>query len=381
MGLLAAIGNARANLKEKSRLESLGNELAKRDSELMRDRDRLQSIKDEMFSSLELINKEKSLGFPWLAQAYSDYKILCELRLADDLETRQRPARRAAEEVRTLAREKSALRRENRVLRKVHRYYEALFPWLIDFKGDELDELIRQVSEPKDANAGDDEGEDPAKEWLTQAERDSTELTRAEKFQRSLDRYWQSKKTPWRLGRDYERYVGFVHERDGFNVEYHGIEFGIEDLGRDLICSKGGEIRVVQCKYWNMAKTIHEKHVCQVFGTAEVYRKLIAAEKILFDHPIVIPCLYVSCPASPKAQEFAAALGVELIDNCPLKRYPIIKCNVSIRGRTRIYHLPFDQQYDRTLIDYEDECYVETVAEAESLGFRRAYRWRGIKDD
>jgi hypothetical protein len=39
------------------------------------------------------------------------------------------------------------------------------------------------------------------------------------------------------------------------------------------------------------------------------------------------------------------------------------------------YHLPFDQQYDRTkIIPALDECYVRTVAEAEERGFRRAFR-------
>jgi hypothetical protein len=70
-------------------------------------------------------------------------------------------------------------------------------------------------------------------------------------------------------------------------------------------------------------------------------------------------------------------LGVQIVQNIPLGRYPAIKCNVSLRDSTKIYHLPFDQQYDRTLIEFKDECYVETVAEAESLGFRRAFRWRG----
>lgn len=38
------------------------------------------------------------------------------------------------------------------------------------------------------------------------------------------------------------------------------------------------------------------------------------------------------------------------------------------------------RQYDRTLIEYKDECYVQTVAEAEALGFRRAFRWKGLKE-
>jgi hypothetical protein len=36
---------------------------------------------------------------------------------------------------------------------------------------------------------------------------------------------------PGHIGRDYERYVGCLHERDGFSVEYLGIACGYEDLG------------------------------------------------------------------------------------------------------------------------------------------------------
>jgi len=89
----------------------------------------------------------------------------------------------------------------------------------------------------------------------------------------------------------------------------------------------------------------------------------------------------VSCTASPTANEFAQMLGVKLMDNFPFRPYPIIKCNVSLRDGSKIYHLPFDQQYDRTLIEYEDECYVQTVAEAEASGFRRAYRWPGNRQE
>jgi hypothetical protein len=62
--------------------------------------------------------------------------------------------------------------------------------------------------------------------------------------------------------------------------------------------------------------------------------------------------------------------------------YPCIKCNISRTDDTKIYHLPFDQQYDKTIIEPDRmECYVETVEEAETLGFRRAFRWKGTPDD
>jgi len=44
-----------------------------------------------------------------------------------------------------------------------------------------------------------------------------------------------------------------------------------------------------------------------------------------------------------------------------------------MRDGVKIYHLPFDQQYDRTkIIPDKGEKYVYTVAEAEKAGFRRA---------
>ncbi|OYO31097.1 hypothetical protein CD932_08160 [Janthinobacterium sp. PC23-8] len=58
------------------------------------------------------------------------------------------------------------------------------------------------------------------------------------------------------------------------------------------------------------------------------------------------------------------------------KDYPLIKCNVN--GRNKIYHLPFDQQYDRVRISpARGELYVRTAQEAEKLGFRRAMRHFG----
>ena len=70
-------------------------------------------------------------------------------------------------------------------------------------------------------------------------------------------------------------------------------------------------------------------------------------------------------------------LGVKVLENVMLKPYPSIKCNISRKTGEKIYHLPFDQQYDNTVVEEErNECYVQTVKEAEELGFRHAFRWR-----
>lgn len=80
---------------------------------------------------------------------------------------------------------------------------------------------------------------------------------------------------------------------------------------------------------------------------------------------------------SDTAKRFADALGIKVIQEKTLLRYPIIKCNISNSGE-KIYHLPFDQQYDKTQIIKKGEFYASTVKEAMIQGFRRAFRWSGI---
>jgi hypothetical protein len=70
-------------------------------------------------------------------------------------------------------------------------------------------------------------------------------------------------------------------------------------------------------------------------------------------------------------------LEVECNENIRVSDYPLVKCNISTHDGTRIYHLPFDQQYDQTKINpVKGEKYAYTVAEAERAGFRRAWKWR-----
>ena len=36
------------------------------------------------------------------------------------------------------------------------------------------------------------------------------------------------------VGQDYERYIGYIYEQQGYKVQYHGIKKGFADLGIDL---------------------------------------------------------------------------------------------------------------------------------------------------
>jgi len=316
------------------------------------------------------LSEEKSQGFPWLAQAYADFFHLKDLEKADYLEEKPHPAPKAAEKVREVASQRRVAEKLYRILKYKLEYYENLFPWLVDFTGEDIDDLIRQITERKEKGTEEiEESDDPAKRWLTQAEYSG--LPTVEKYQLALDRYWKKKKSKWEIGRDYERYVGYLYETRGYNVYYQGIVEGLSDLGRDLICRKDNWVEIIQCKYWSRRNPIHEKHIFQLLGTVIAYR---------IDNPKmrVEPWFITSTLLSETAKRFAKELDIRWTENYPLKSYPCIKCNVSRRDGEKIYHLPFDQQYDRTLVEEErNECYVETVKEAEDLKFRRAFRWRG----
>ncbi|MGA8571389.1 MAG: restriction endonuclease [Desulfobaccales bacterium] len=344
-------------------------------------------IKDH-YEAIEVLYKEKSQGFPWLARAYSDYSLLQDSIIADWLETKPHPAVRSAEILRIASMEKTRAKREFRILKYLLEMYESLFPFLIDFRGEDLDDYIR-VQLGKYYKEG--ELQDEVIAYTTEGERNT--LTKQEIFQRALDRYWQKKKNSWELGRVYERYIGYLYEKQGYSVYYQGIIEGLEDLGRDLIAKKGNEIAVIQCKYWSQHRTIHEKHICQLFGTTLKYwiehqkslKSVLGRQKELFQDIIqqkTIKGIFITSTAlSPTAREFADALGIIVKENYMFNKYPSIKCNSSYATGEKIYHLPFDQQYDRTTIEEErNEKYVETVAEAERLGYRRAFRWRGNKD-
>jgi hypothetical protein len=171
------------------------------------------------------------------------------------------------------------------------------------------------------------------------------------------------------IGRFYERYIGYLYEMDGWDVEFFGAVHGFEDMGRDLICKKGKNIEIVQAKCWSENKTIREKHIFQLFGTVISYD---------FENKIpegaAKPVLITTTNLSDIAKFAANRLGI-IVKMIKLDHeYPMIKCNVN-KGE-KIYHLPFDQQYDRIKISYnKGEFYVKTATEAEQKGFRRAHKW------
>lgn len=327
-------------------------------------------------NNIEVLTKEKSKGFPWLADAYAEYFYLQLLKEADYLNNKKHPARVSADKVREIARKRRIIEKKLRIAQGIINYYQDLFPFLEDLLDETEDEMLlyilsRNIEEPiKDVG---EIGIDPVRIYLSNlSEEEYHKLSLTERNQLALDRYWTKRKNNWQLGRDYERYIGYLFEGKEYNVYYQGIMEGFDDLGRDLICKNEEETIIVQCKRWSHYKAIHEKHINQLYGTLIKYR---------IDHPKekVFALLCTTTLLSNRAKEFADYLEVKFIENFPFQEdYPSVKCNISRKNGEKIYHLPFDQQYDRTLIEEErSECYVKTVKEAEELGFRRAWKWRG----
>ncbi len=235
--------------------------------QLRTEQERERKSLDRERGVFETMRASQTEGRELLARAWADYEKARTSAQVEKLRIKGRPARRAADEVRAKGKELAKARRQAKLAEWIVELYEFHFPWLVELR--DLEEEVAYVEglEPAaDAAAEpDDRDADPAAHWLSADEYRA--LRTVERNQRALDRYLRSRKSPWQLGRDYERYIGYLRECDGRQVTYQGIIAGLDDLGRDLLCVSGDEIEVIQCKRWAKHKTIHEKHVFQLLGT------------------------------------------------------------------------------------------------------------------
>ncbi len=330
--------------------------------------------------SIKTLIKEQKNGNPYLAKIISDFFYIRDNKIAELLENKKPPALKAAEEVRKHAYEKRELRRMLRITYNRIKLYENLFPFISDLEPDDIDFLLKQKTEKKNI----EENDDPVREFVPEYDR----LSEEERNQRALERYLKNRnKSNWEIGKMYERYIGYLYEKNGYNVEYIGIEKGFDDLGRDLICKKGNKTLVVQCKHWASSKEIKEAHINQLYGTTVKYfvdkfkerseelKNTLFPDLLIKDEINIKPVLVTSTKLSKTAQDFADALGIEVVSEKSLGDYPMIKCNFNSQTGENIYHLPFDLQYDKVMMQNEKRKYVKTVKEAMDLGCRRAFKW------
>lgn len=280
------------------------------------------------------------------------------------------PARKAAEDVNRYKTLYNKLLVESKEKEYKYEYLLNAFPEIREYI--DSDEDLIAISEHLSYSEL-EESRDRRKDYLSQDE--YKKLSESDKSQLALDRYIARQKSKWQIGRDYEMCCAFFYMKEGYSVELHGIKYRLKDFGRDLIAIKdngplfGKEILIIQCKNWSHTRTIHENVIMQLFGTATEYE----ISNSFYASNEIIPVLAIPphTKLSDEALYFARKLKIK-IRKIPNTEFPRIKCNIN--NGSKIYHLPFDQQYDRTEIKNKGECYAYTVAEAESKGFRRAMR-------
>lgn len=311
----------------------------------------------EYFEKLEEHGKD-----PKIVDAYINACYALDEKLAKYLESKPRPSKSSSVEI------IRAYKKEN------HRNLQR------------IKELEYQISElwAKDTDTSEKEifeysnnDEERTRHFLSPKE--YATLSESERNQRALDNYLQRTHSKAHIGKMYERYIGYCYEMKGYKVEYRGIELGLKDGGIDLICRKSNEILLVQCKNWRQESTIYEKHICQLYGASRFFDKDYIQKEYsggLFadvDWDRVTPVFVTTTKLDEHAINVATTLGVKVEYIEFNKSYPIIKCNIN--NGVQIYHLPIDQMYDYTKITKPGECYVSTVKEAESKGFRRAFKY------
>jgi hypothetical protein len=291
--------------------------------------------------------EEKQQTYPYLAELIANYRAAKINARVREPSTK----RELISHIKTLEKEKAMMQNQIAV-------YEYMFPILHDFKEVSPQNLEKAISNSQETGF--------QYQWLSPDE--YAALTDIQKQQQWIERYFRGRsKNSWEAGIKYERYIGYLCESEGYRVKYSGALLKLNDMGRDLIVSKGKKIYIIQCKRFSDSKEIHENHLFQLFGSVTHYAT---------EHPDknVVGVFVTSAALSPVASECAKSLSILCFEHISFKEYPIIKCNISRNGE-KIYHLPFDQQYDTITIEAsKGESYVSTVEEAEANGYRHAMR-------
>ena len=318
----------------------------------------------------EAKNKGNKKARAWFGALYAETQSLLDDYRSNLLRYKKRPSLKGAEQVREVKKEKRELNKKLKIIEYQLKTYEQYFPIIEDFKDYILEDDTFLIK--SDGSVSQDEDYDPVQKFLKPEEFKKLPIDR--KNQLALDRYLNKTHTKLEIGRFYERYIGYLYEQEDWIVKFFGIIEGFDDLGRDLVCKKGNEIHIVQTKNWSKYKIIREKYLYQHFATTIHYQ---LQEKIS-KKVKVKPIFYATIDFSDMAKKVSKALNIQIKTEKLKKDYPMIKCNINPSTKEKIYHLPFDQQYDKVIIgNNPGELYVKTVAEATKKGFRRAFRYRG----
>lgn len=186
-----------------------------------------------------------------------------------------------------------------------------------------------------------------------------------EQLQNRLDAYRKKaissgRRDKWKYGRDYERYIGYLWEKDGYKVIYNGAVEGIFDGGIDLICYKHDECCLIQCKRWK--NTVSAEYIERFNDAVKRFKRY------KFKYGEVAGFFYTTSDYTDDAYDSAYKYDIECCIEkfYSVREYPPVKC--LINNGDKIYYLPFDKEFDK--ISVENGCdYKFKVADAERAGY------------
>lgn len=361
--------------KEKSNLErnikSIINEYGKKEEEL-NNREKILNGRDAVRQWI----LESRTPFRYTASMIADLKTIIYKEKTEHLRRKKYPSIKSAEIVSEMRKTTKEYIAQYKQMQYKYEVLMSAFPILREYDEEDDEQSFIDMASAESLDEVVD-NRDRARDFLSSEE--WSRLTTSQRNQLAFDRWKNGKKSNWTVGMLYEMYAAHVLMKKAgsgfmqFEIIPFGINEGRADLGRDLIVKYNPSLFdnrepmtwIMQCKRWKSSRLIRENVICQLYGTTIEYKLKHKNEKN------VIPMLVTTTELSDIAKVFAEELGV-VVHVLPYEDFPMIKCNIN--NGEKIYHLPFDQQYWRTKIDKKGEFYAMTVAEAEALGFRRAFK-------
>lgn len=281
---------------------------------------------------------------------------------------KKNPSYRSADYIREIKADYKELQIKNKKL-------ELLLSQFNDEKEDEIIEKEKETNSFNEENIACKYSKLNKEEWK--------KLSYIEKLDLIIQRYKEKWKNKLNIGLEFERYCGYLYEKNGYTVEYNGILKGKSDGGIDLIAINKEKKLYIQCKYWGVNKQIRENTITQLFGSAlkkaiddgENYNTFI--EKLNSEKIRII--LLTKTELSEEAKLFCRGLNILYKENIEINpNYPIIK---GVSGEEKIFYIPTDLQYDNIKYKstYKEYKRFKTCKDAEKSGYRHCYKWKGDK--
>ncbi len=213
------------------------------------DRDKLEEFNNEVLSKI----KAECALLPSVINWLDKIQEMMDNRNSAYLLEKKNPAPKAYEAVRAAKEESRTWTKKALTLQNCINLYEAQAPWLtesLDYTVEDVIEGLRVMEQESHELL---KYEDPVQRYITSSEWHS--LSPTERNQIALDRYFEYRqKSAWLAGIAYERYIGYLYEKQGFKVEYQGATLGLDDLGIDLICHNKEKTLLIQCKRLSKSK-------------------------------------------------------------------------------------------------------------------------------